>query len=164
MPKGMGFTARKLLLVNPWDVKSAPAESRRYILALKCKVLRRFFITEDEPTPKSLSISSRNKYRQTYQLGYRSSLFPHAVVVSTLLIGATYMFREASRPTNAPEEIRPIIEELCSNPYNGSVKTGPKKLEYPLNNGNVVEVVIATDILARKTVHIPSLHYKKECK
>ena len=46
MPEGMGFTARKILLVNPWDVKSAPTESRRYILALKCKVLRRFFIKE----------------------------------------------------------------------------------------------------------------------
>ncbi len=44
MPLGMGFMARKQMVALPWDVKSALAESLCYILALKCMVLRRFFI------------------------------------------------------------------------------------------------------------------------
>ena len=63
MPKGMGFAARKRVVAFPWDVKSSLAESRRYILALKCKVLRRFFIKKNEQVYAALSyLASEDLY------------------------------------------------------------------------------------------------------
>ncbi len=54
-------------------------------------------------------------------------------------------------------------EKVCATSDYVTVASGPQTLHYDLN-GNVVEAVVARDIVGRRTVMIPSLDYRGLCR
>ncbi|MDP3918834.1 MAG: hypothetical protein Q8Q35_02940 [Nanoarchaeota archaeon] len=82
----------------------------------------------------------------------------------TALVGISYFgFLAVKSKENLDTEMRPVMEEFCSDSYNVSLKTGPKVFEYKLNSSDLEKITVTRDMLNRKHVIIDSINYEKVC-